>query len=281
MSATAAPTLTRLTTLEPPISIRLQSETPQARIHYTTDGSTPTLYSRYVYSDGVITVADHTTVKAFAIALGLTASSVVSATYTTAAPAFATAPRVVATALDAATGDITVEIVDADGVTLTQLAWGDGTSQNTPRAATAYTHTYATAGRLYTLVLTWTQEQTTQTSTLQFYRTAALTPTTTPLVAAMPQAVHGYTGATPASTARPARFRYRGPRERVKWNGMTDGLDADTARFAQTIAGARGTLELHAYTLLYTGTTTWKALSYLGRLCAAKDAVRRLGLRHV
>jgi len=61
-------------------TVTISDATPNATIYYTTNGTTPTTSST-VYT-GAITVQSTTTVKAIAVASGVTNSSVGSATYT-------------------------------------------------------------------------------------------------------------------------------------------------------------------------------------------------------
>jgi outer membrane protein OmpA-like peptidoglycan-associated protein len=76
--------------------VTLSSSTPEALIHYTTDGSTPTASSP-VYT-GPIAVDAATTINAVAIAPGAPASKVTSGTYAVAPPPPPAAPpRVVVT----------------------------------------------------------------------------------------------------------------------------------------------------------------------------------------
>jgi len=69
-------------------SVTLSSTTPSASIYYTTDGTTPTTSST-LYS-APVSVAVTTTLKAIAIAAGLSPSAVGSATYTINLPQAAT-----------------------------------------------------------------------------------------------------------------------------------------------------------------------------------------------
>lgn len=66
-------------------AVTITDSTPGARIHYTTNGSTPTTSSA-LYS-GPIAIAKTTTIKAIAAASGYTNSAVATATYTLVVPA--------------------------------------------------------------------------------------------------------------------------------------------------------------------------------------------------
>jgi len=80
-SVTASPTFDPGTgTYESPLSVTLRDTTPGSVIYYTTNGSTPTT-SSLTYS-GPITVTATTTIQAFAVASGYSASPVSSAVYT-------------------------------------------------------------------------------------------------------------------------------------------------------------------------------------------------------
>ena len=79
--AAAAPTLSLPSgTYDTAQTLTISDVTPGATIHYTTDGTTPTIHST-VYA-GAITVSATKTIKAMATAAGYKASAVVSATYT-------------------------------------------------------------------------------------------------------------------------------------------------------------------------------------------------------
>ena len=63
------------------INVTLKCETPGARIHYTTDGSTPDIYND-IYDGSIIEVSENTTIKAIAFKDGMKTSEIAVATYT-------------------------------------------------------------------------------------------------------------------------------------------------------------------------------------------------------
>ncbi|MCR4735889.1 MAG: SUMF1/EgtB/PvdO family nonheme iron enzyme [Treponema sp.] len=80
-SATATPTFSVAAgAVDSGTSVTISSSTEGAVIYYTTDGSTPTIYStRY---SGAISITEAVTIKAIAVADGYSNSSVASASYT-------------------------------------------------------------------------------------------------------------------------------------------------------------------------------------------------------
>jgi len=82
LAPTVAPTFNLATgTYTGAQRIRLNTDTPQATIHYTTDGTTPTTGSPSTADGGVIAITQTTTLKAFAVGAG-NSSGVTTATYT-------------------------------------------------------------------------------------------------------------------------------------------------------------------------------------------------------
>lgn len=83
LAPTVAPTFNLATgTYAGAQRIRLNTVTPQATIHYTTDGATPTTSSPSTADGGVISISQTTLLKAFAVGAG-TSSSVTTAIFTT------------------------------------------------------------------------------------------------------------------------------------------------------------------------------------------------------
>ena len=66
---------------EEKIYVTLMCETPEARMHYTTDGSTPDIYND-IYNGSTIEVSRNTTIKAIAFKDGMKTSEIAVATYT-------------------------------------------------------------------------------------------------------------------------------------------------------------------------------------------------------
>lgn len=79
---------TVITTMEPTV-ITVTTATDGASIYYTTDGSEPSAENGTLYTDG-ITISESCTIKAIAVADGMTDSRVVSATYEFREPAYCT-----------------------------------------------------------------------------------------------------------------------------------------------------------------------------------------------
>jgi hypothetical protein len=95
-------------------SVTISDASPGAAIYYTTDGSTPTAAST-VYSSP-ITVSVTETIKAIAIAKGLSASAVTSATYTINVPDFSLAASPASLTVTAGqSGTSSVSVTPANG----------------------------------------------------------------------------------------------------------------------------------------------------------------------
>ncbi|MBC8012189.1 MAG: chitobiase/beta-hexosaminidase C-terminal domain-containing protein, partial [Burkholderiales bacterium] len=82
LAPTVAPTFSLAAgTYAGPQRVILQTPTPRATIHYTTNGNTPTTASARLADGGTVAIATTATLKAFAVSAGST-SAITSATYT-------------------------------------------------------------------------------------------------------------------------------------------------------------------------------------------------------
>ena len=113
------------------LSVVLESATPGAVIHYTTDGSDPTQADAAVVSGEEVTVAESISLKARAWAPGLLASNVTSAQYSleVAAPQFSVSPGAYSAVQEV------VVTVDTPGATLHYTTNGMEPTESDPTVA--------------------------------------------------------------------------------------------------------------------------------------------------
>ena len=119
-------------------SVTISSSTPSSKIYYTTNGTTPTSAST-LYS-GPITVAASETVKAIAVASGLTTSAAGSATYTIGLPRAATPVFSLRSGTYATAQTVSLTTTTA-GATI--LYTTDGSNPSTSSTAKRYTSALA------------------------------------------------------------------------------------------------------------------------------------------